>query len=348
MLRFLLSLNIVWAVSCAVLYLIVGINPSTFWLFSIVSLLVPVFFLVNILLFLFWIIFHWRYAWIPLLTLLFGWNAFFLMVSFGEENKAKKCSREPVQIMSYNVYGLKQLKDSSEARMQMKKSAFTSFIRQHEPDILCVQEDNFFADDVINKTGLYPYFHYQIQHGAAIYSKFPIINKGRVDFGTRTNSCLWVDLLVKGREMRVYSVHLKSNQITKDLGTMTDEKSENTDERLSTLKRILRKYRNSAIVRAKQAASVLEDARQSGKPCIIAGDLNDTPFSYSYKLLAKDRKDSFLECGSGLGATYVAALPGLRIDLILADSKSFGFCSHKVLHTSYSDHYPVLAKFYMQ
>ena len=92
----------------------------------------------------------------------------------------------------------------------------------------------------------------------------------------------------------------------------------------------------------------IEDGGVQRRVCrrIMAGDFNDTPFSHIYKLLTKGRIDSFLECGDGIGTTYVGALPGLRIDFILGDEEIIQFCSHRVLHTSYSDHNPVLVKCY--
>lgn len=348
MLRFFLSLNIVWFFICVAIYFMVGLEPSLFWMFSISSLFIPVVFLINILLILFWLIFNWKNVWLPIVTILLGWNSLWLMVSLGETSDANKCRKDPVSIMSYNVYGLKQLKDTSSTMMEMKKNKFISFIRQYDPDILCVQEDNFFADEIINNAGIYPYFHYLIQHGAAIYSKFPIMDKGLVDFGKRTNSCLWVDILMQGKTVRVYSLHLQSNQITKEVAAITKDQEEEKDETIGTIRKMLRKYKNSAIIRSKQALLVSKDAVASNKPCIIAGDFNDTPFSHCYKVLAQDRNDSFLECGSGLGTTYAGALPGLRIDYVLGDLKEIIFCSHKVLHTPYSDHHPVLAKFYVK
>lgn len=346
MLRFILSCNIVWSFICVVIYFVSALDPSTFWLFSVCSLFLPVIFLMNILFVLFWIVFHWRYSWLPILTLAIGWHSWTLLFAFGEENKNKKCQQEAFTIMSYNVYGLKQLKDTSESKMQIKKSKFTTFIREHEPDILCVQENNFFSDDIINKTGLYPYFHYMIQHGAAIYSRYPILDKGLVDFGTHTNSCLWVDLLIQGKKLRVYSIHLQSNRIVKDVEKITDEQEEKNEEKINVIKRILRKYRNSAIIRTREARQIVEHAAQSPYPCIIAGDFNDTPFSHIYKVLSKGRKDSFLACGDGIGTTYIGALPGLRIDFVLGDENVIQFCSHRVLHTSYSDHNPVMVKCY--
>ncbi|MBK8485651.1 MAG: endonuclease/exonuclease/phosphatase family protein [Saprospiraceae bacterium] len=346
MLRFLLSVNIVWTIICLVIYAIVGLDPARFWMFSISSLFIPILFLINILFVLFWLVFHWRYVWLPILTLLAGWSSWNLLFSFGEEFKSKKCQQESFTIMSYNVYGLKQLKDTSQSKMLIKKSKFTAFIREHEPDIICAQENNFFSDDIINKTGLYPYFHYMIQHGAAIYSRFPILDKGLVEFGTKTNSCLWVDILVQGKKIRVYSVHLQSNRITKEVETITDEQEEKNQEKINVIRKMLRKYRNTAIVRSKQAKLLSDHASLSPIPCIIAGDFNDTPFSHSYKILSKGRNDSFIKCGSGLGTTYIGALPGLRIDYVLGDENILNFCSHRVLHTSYSDHNPILVKCY--
>lgn len=348
MLRFILSLNIVWSVLCVICYVIVGLDPARFWLFSIASLFIPVLFLINILFALFWLVFNWKNIWLPILTLLMGWSSWQLMVVFNEEVSSKKCMQDGISIMSYNVYGLKQLKDTSDSKMQIKKTKFTAFIREHEPDILCVQENNFFSDDIINKTGIYPYFHYRIQHGAAIYSRFPILDKGVLEFGTMTNSCLWVDLLVQGRTLRVYSVHLQSNKIAKELEQITDDEEEKGQEKISTLRNMFRKYKNTAIVRSKQARLVTDHANQSPYPCLIAGDFNDTPFSHSYKLLSKGRSDSFLKCGSGLGTTYIGALPGLRIDFILGDESKIQFCKHRVLHTSYSDHNPLLVKCFVK
>ncbi|MBP8726608.1 MAG: endonuclease/exonuclease/phosphatase family protein [Saprospiraceae bacterium] len=349
MLRFLLALNIVWFFICLVIYNIVGMDPAHFWLFSIASLFIPVVFFINLLLLLFWLLFRWNHAWLPLLTIAVGWNPLLLMFSFGEPETSRKCQRDPVSIMSYNVFGLKQLRDSTEARTQMKKSRFTSFVRQYEPDILCVQEDNFFADGVINQSGIYPYFHYLIQHGAAIYSKYPILDKGRIDFGTRTNSCLWVDLLMGGKTIRVYSLHLQSNQVGRELTAIaSDDKMNRGDAKMTTFRSALRKYKRNAIIRSEQARSVAEHAASSGVPCILAGDFNDTPFSNSYKILARNRSDSFHECGNGVGSTYTGLLPGLRIDYVLSDDQYIGFCSHKVLHTNFSDHNPILAKFYLK
>jgi endonuclease/exonuclease/phosphatase family metal-dependent hydrolase len=70
-------------------------------------------------------------------------------------------------------------------------------------------------------------------------------------------------------------------------------------------------------MRARQAEILREHIAASPHPVIVCGDFNDTPLSYSYRLMSKGLKDSFMEKGWGLGTTYAGALPALRIDYIL-------------------------------
>ncbi|MBK8243462.1 MAG: endonuclease/exonuclease/phosphatase family protein [Saprospiraceae bacterium] len=345
---FFLAINIVWAICCVVLYLVVGVDPRSFWIFSISSLLVPASFFINLMFVIFWIFFKWRNAWISFILLLFSFNYLNKFIAFNDSNNQGKCKSSAITVMSYNVYGLKNLKDTIDQSQLTNKQQFTSFLRKTNPDVLCVQEDNLFADGVINKTGLFPYFHYLINHGAAIYSKHPILDNGQVDFGTKTNSCLWADLLIDGKKLRIYSVHLQSNRISSEIERLADNDVEINEQNLNVIRRMMVKYRRMSIRRAEQAIQVKNHAANSPFPVIIAGDFNDTPYSYAYEQLTEKRKDSFLECGKGIGSTFVGALPGLRIDFVLADEKKIEFCFHRVMQTTFSDHNPVFTSLYLK
>jgi endonuclease/exonuclease/phosphatase family metal-dependent hydrolase len=244
------------------------------------------------------------------------------------------------------LYGLKQLKSKEESKFNANKTKFLSFIRNTDPDVLCVQENNLFSDAMITQSEVFPYSHYIVQHGAAIYSKHPIMDKGSIEFGTKTNSCLWVDVLIHGKKIRLYSVHLQSNRVSKDLEKITDNQDENSSEQISILRRIFTNYKRMAVVRAEQAEIIRDHAMRSSSPVILCGDLNDTPFSYPYDVFSQRYKDSFLESGIGLGPTYHGVLPGLRIDYVFADKRKFEFCFHRVLQTPFSDHSPVSVKMY--
>lgn len=344
MIRFFFILNLICSLVFVITLIAAGADPSRYWLFSISSLLVPIIIVIHILFAVFWLLIKWRYAISSILLLIFAIPQLRLMVAFNDSSIEGKCSNSAFTVMSFNLYGLKNIKIAGEQNQALSIPKFLSFIRQHNPDILCVQENNFYADEAITKSALYPYTHFDIQHGASIYSRYPIIDKGFVEFGRKTNSCLWADILVDGKKIRFYSVHLESNRVSKDVETITDK--EDDPERLAIVRRMLRNYKNSSIIRAQQTKMILDHAQTAKNPVVIAGDFNDTPFSYVYSLLSEKYKDSFLERGSGFGSTFVGALPGLRIDFVWGGKKHFEFCFHRVLSTSFSDHNPILVKLY--
>ncbi|MBK7811044.1 MAG: endonuclease/exonuclease/phosphatase family protein [Saprospiraceae bacterium] len=346
MINFLFALNIIWGLICLVLYLVAGVDPKNFWLFSISSLLIPVSFGINIFFIFIWLFIRWRYGVLSLIILILGYGPLSKFVAFNEVSEVPKCKTNGFKLMSFNVYGLKNTKDPNEQIHQTKKNQFLSFLRKSEPDIFCVQENNLYADRIINETGLFTYVHYIIKHGTAIYSKYPIMDQGLIDFGKMTNSCVWADIMVEGRRLRVYSIHLESNRISKDINQLKDDEKEDQEEKIGLLRSMIRKYRRTSVRRAKQADMIQAHAAQCEYPVIIAGDFNDTPYSYAYRRLVKDKEDSFLARGSGIGTTYVGLMPGLRIDFILADKKAIDFCRHHVLQTAFSDHNPVIADIY--
>jgi endonuclease/exonuclease/phosphatase family metal-dependent hydrolase len=65
--------------------------------------------------------------------------------------------------------------------------------------------------------------------------------------------------------------------------------------------------------------------------------MNDVPTSYAYWQLRGRRSDAFLEAGFGIGRTFVALAPTLRIDYILADER-FNVKQFSVLQNRQSDH----------
>lgn len=346
MINFLFSLNIVWGLFCCILYLISGVDPQKFWFFSISSLLIPVSFAINLLFIFIWIFFRWKYGVLSVIILLLGIGHIKKFYALNERNENTRCQTSSFRMMSFNIYGLKNTRSNSEQLQESRQNQFLSFLRKSNPDILCVQENNLYADRIIQESGIFKYVHYMISHGTGIYSKFPILDQGVVEFGKMTNSCLWVDVLVQGNKIRLYNAHLESNRISKDVNQLKDEEEDPRDKKIGLVRDILRKYRRMSTRRARQADLISRHADSTRLPVIITGDFNDTPYSYAYARLSKNRKDSFLERGFGIGTTFVGLLPGLRIDFILADEKKLDFCSHKVQQTSFSDHNPLIVEIF--
>jgi endonuclease/exonuclease/phosphatase family metal-dependent hydrolase len=75
---------------------------------------------------------------------------------------------------------------------------------------------------------------------------------------------------------------------------------------------------------------------------IICGDLNDVPNSYAYTTIGRGLKNAFREKGFGIGNTFSAISPTLRIDNIFTD-KRFDVKQFVRIKKKLSDHYPIIA-----
>jgi endonuclease/exonuclease/phosphatase (EEP) superfamily protein YafD len=65
-------------------------------------------------------------------------------------------------------------------------------------------------------------------------------------------------------------------------------------------------------IRLREAeAEVLVELARRARPVIIAGDANSAPLNESYKILARELRDSWREAGFGLGHTFPGStIPG--------------------------------------
>ena len=84
--------------------------------------------------------------------------------------------------------------------------------------------------------------------------------------------------------------------------------------------------------------------KDSKYPVILAGDFNNTAFSYVYRKLQQNMKDAFVEKGSGLGTTFMFNFYPMRIDYIFG-SKQLEVLKFTSLEQTFSDHFPVAAVF---
>jgi endonuclease/exonuclease/phosphatase family metal-dependent hydrolase len=157
------------------------------------------------------------------------------------------------------------------------------------------------------------------------------------------NGATWADILYLQDTIRVYNVHLVSNRIsgqTEDLMASANLSNANTWQKIT---RVLRRYKNALLQRTTQAEALKKHMLQSPFPVILAGDFNDIPSSFVFRLLRKEMNDVWLNAGNGLAYTYAGRLPFLHIDHILTKGNMRGV-DFKILRVNYSDHYPVMAK----
>ncbi len=256
-----------------------------------------------------------------------------------------------LQVLSFNgMMGVK-LVDEKHVFNKKRQALFDALMHQeHVPDIICAQEVNGIVDHALLASFDYPYYHKIEKRGAVILSKYPMIKKGTVDFGARLNSCLWADIVIPSKAetktdtIRVYSVHFESNRLSQSSYEFLAKEEYEGAEAIAGIKDLLIKYPKYATRRGKQALKVRTHILKSPHPVILAGDFNDPPMSYTYHVFQDLLRDSFVKKGSGLGTTWIGAIPMLRIDYILS-SPEIEIVDFQCLKSNLSDHYPVKASY---
>ena len=180
--------------------------------------------------------------------------------------------------------------------------------------------------------------------GIATFSKYPIVNKGKLEFtgSVFNNSCIFTDIKINDDTVRVYNIHLQSiNFLKRDYHFMDSVIVKDKNQEIKGSKRILKLLKKAYIKRATQTDMVAEHIKNSPYPVIVCGDFNDPPSSYAYHLLSRNLKDAFRESGSGFGQTYIGgSVPSFRIDYIFHDPK-FKAYEFNTIHKRYSDHRPI-------
>lgn len=333
------------------------VNPARLWIFAFFGLIQPAFVVINLLFLIYWIIRRKRQAYYTMVALLISLVHFNTQyqISFGKQDAAPVNS---FKLMSWNVklFDLYNWSGNTETRSKM-----FAVITVEVPDVLCLQEfysqdkGTFRNLDTIQKLMALPNVHSaytttlrRTDHwGVATFSKYPIINEGKIVFNVKSNNiCIYTDLLVEKDTIRVYNMHLQSINFGYDdihfVETMLNE--EEAQNEIESSKNILRRMKRAYTRRAGQANAIAEHMHACKYPMIICGDFNDTPVSYTYHILASGMNDAFRESGSGFGKTFINPLPIPRIDYILHSDvlRSWEF---KTIETSgMSDHYPIVCK----
>ncbi len=173
--------------------------------------------------------------------------------------------------------------------------------------------------------------------GLAIFSAYPIINKGKLTLAATENplnTCIFADI-VKGKDtVRIYNVHLQSMSLSGDK-TLTNS---------NLLKKsaiIFEKIQRSALLRATQIQTLQQHIAHCPYPFILCGDFNEIPCSATYFALKANLYNAFEEAGQGIGATYPSAFPFLRIDHQFCSPQWQVRSYETKANVPYSDHLPL-------
>ena len=301
--------------------------PKTFSFLSVINLGVSFLIIINALFFLYWVFRLKKQFLISFIALIIAHISFGSLYKFSSAKDIE--SEENFKVMNYNVRLFNVYDWIPEKRIE---SNIVDLINAEAPDLLCMQEYHPHKNISLStfKYKFEKLSGHKIKYGQAIFSKYPIINSGSIEFPDTANNAIFADVK-KGKDtIRIYNIHLESLRINTKIESLKNEDSE----------RLLQRIGSSFKRQQNQMELFLAHKNKCPYKMIISGDFNNTAFSYVYRKIKGDLNDSFREAGSGFGRTHDLAFLPLRIDFILTD-EAFAINGFKNYSQHFSDHYPI-------
>ena len=295
------------------------IPPHLFAYVNLLSLLFPVFMILNVLLCIFWMVMWKKRAFVFIILTLLFYNPVSRWINFNKSNGEKP----NLKIVSMNIKsgkgGLKKVYD---------------YLENTEADLILAQEygSKFHVPN-------YPYQtkEYQI---VALNSKTEIIRSEKIATTGNGNS-FYADIKFEGKIIRVINVYLNPFYFSKDMVRPEEDLRTNTMKAKEVVKRLIPTFK----MHEKEISDIRTAVENSPYPVILAGDFNAVPNSYEYYKLGRGLTDAFMKVGRGSGTTFHDYKFPIRIDYIFT-SKDITPISYKVDRSvKLSDHYPVIAEF---
>ena len=308
------------------------ITPKSFPLLSILSLAVPLLIFIHVGFVAYWVIMGFKkQLLLSALCLLLAVGFSYFPYKFKER---KVISGNSFSVMSFNVRIFNRYEWIKDEELPMK---IVRLIQQQDPDILALQE--YSPNGEISSQFAYSYEEVQggrSPYGMSIFSQYPILNTGSLDFDDSANNAIFIDVLKGNDTLRVYNVHLESLGVKPDSLHLSGINEKDSRKLLNRLTSAFKKQQD-------QVEKFSQHKMTCRYPIILCGDLNNTFYSWAYRNLKGDLNDSFVEAGKGFGKTYSFNGYPLRIDFILSDPK-FKINEHRNFEVGLSDHEPVLSR----
>lgn len=345
-------------------YLSPFVHPETMSLLPFFGLIYWIILLVHMLLLVIWAFMRSRWSLILLGFILIGGKLHFRMFAMGSNEEPGNGTS--LHVMSYNVRLFDLYNPQYGKNIETRNHIF-DYIAERNPELICFQEfyqqdrpTSFITRDTLLEMLDFVDYHERYFHqatgrqnyGIVMMSRYPMIEKGFVNFPDQNNSqnyCIYADIVKESDTFRVYNVHLQSIRLQKDdYALFTDDGSSHaSDVQSSNIFKLLNKIRKAYPVRAEQAKCIAEHARNSPHPVIMCGDFNDTPLSYTYNMFAAFLTDAFRNTSFGTGSTYAGRIPAGRIDYIFHD-EAIGSHDFTIQEDQLSDHYAVDCRLFLK
>ena len=329
------------------------ISPADHPYLATAGLLFPVMLAANMAFLVFWLLFKWRMAAIPVVAYA---AAIGPIRTYMPINPPEDPPQGALKVVSYNVKNFSGLPEDDALASQR----IASYLLESGADIVCLQEavdnggrvtaklDSAFAYTDTTYIGDYT----RKNNALGICTRFPILRKERIAYDSQNNGSVAYFLKVGRDTLLVVNNHFESSHLAPDERQRYKEilKGEmDGDTVRAESRKIFRKLAESARKRSHQADAVSRYLQaHAGMPTILCGDFNDTPISYTRRTLAKLLTDCYTATGNGIGLSYNQKGFYVRIDNIMCSGHFKPFGCKVDSKIAASDHYPIYCWLKMQ
>lgn len=349
-----LALSIVSSLVVVTAAYIEHLSPEVQPIPALLGLAFPIFALSTTLLFIVLLLIYPRYSLVSLVALLLSIPAMRQYCPINRGNDRLLTNRPGFSMLTYNTYHFVDVeKEALNDHIDYNRTLQN--IINANADIVAIQEKSssrfkenkrlkFTAEQIEHINQLYPY--QILQSRGQILSKYPVRLVSDTIF-TKTAFTTVFEADIDGHKVTIINNHLQSIGFTKDdkdLYVELTTRPDSLESKIGEAKLLTRKLLDAFQQRASQVEAVDSIARSIGGNIILCGDINDTPNSYSYHVLSKNRRDTYLDLGTGPGYTYLANRMWVRIDYLFYEGDMEARYVN-VIEKRSSDHYPVYAEF---
>ncbi|RRQ47375.1 endonuclease/exonuclease/phosphatase family protein [Chryseobacterium sp. SC28] len=299
------------------------ISPHEIGMLNLLSLGFPLLIIADILLLIFWIV-TWKKRAIVFLVL----SLFFIIPTRRWINYTPNKNETPnVKLISLNgKFGNKG------------DETIYNYLNKQNADVVFFQE----YDNVKPLDG-FRYFE-NSRPIVKIQSKFPILESGEVKTDVSTGMCLYADIKINGKIIRFVNVYMEPFFLDKTMVKPTADMDRNEEKAKKVLHKLVPTFKKHQT----QIDEIKDFIDKSSYPVIVGGDFNAVPNSYEYYKVSQDLDDDFLKAGQGSGTSFHDFKFPLKIDHIFS-SKSIMPIRYTVDRSvEISDHFPILAEFYIK
>ena len=341
-------------VATVIVMLLVGfsdrINPADHPLVSTLGMAFPILLVINMAFLLFWLIFKWTRAWIPVV----GYILAYVPISIYMPINASQSPPEgALKLVTYNVCGY-----GGNFKYEQGFEKVRDYLIDEKADIVCLQEDN----DTWRRYCFKNYEERGLTHNdtivlcndatrfncLGIHTRFPIIRRERIDYPTASNngSAAWWLQVDKDTVIVVNnhfeSCHLNQEDRAQYRQLLKGEMARDSVRAESQL--LMVKLAEANAKRSRQIVAVCEYIEQylGRYPVIVCGDFNDNPISFSRHMMGKRLHDCFVETGRGIGLSYNQRAFSFRIDHVFCSSDITPYECFVDSKMDASDHYPMV------